>query len=173
MATPPQMDPAALQAIAQRVGPDLAFLSEALKPDPAAPKARTTNTTVISAISGCPGMSAIGADVEAKIEELEGALKRAGCLTDQLDKLEGVPRRSALLIYWKLFQKEPGLMKELEAKPVKLDRKTEELSQEVVNMGTKLLMQAQMLVPNFRWIEATLAVARTSALIANQLCATS
>lgn len=163
------MDPAQMQAIAERVGPDLAFLAEALKPDPAAPKARVSNTTVFSAISGCPGMSAIGKDVEAKTAEIEGALKRSGCLTDQLDKLEGTPRRSALLIYWKLFQKHPSMLKELEAAPVTLEQKTDELISEVVQMGTKLLMQAQMLVPNFRWIEATLAVARASALIANQL----
>ena len=71
-------------------------------------------------------------------------------------------RQSVLLLLYQLNQQRPNFQ-------VDLASDAADHAEKILAFATKLLMQAQVYLPNAKWVQPTLAVARASALIANSL----
>lgn len=154
---------------------DLQYLVTKLKPDAADPDASVSVLKVIATLGGAPvlcermeaGWEKFGEVVDDNVlKRVEDALVEAGGLEEgALDGAcaAGAPRKHALLLYWHMHR---SSMEELAASlPNELDAMRGGANQ----LATQLLMKAQMLMPQQRWVQPTLAVARVSALIANGL----
>uniref|UniRef100_A0A7S3XB41 Uncharacterized protein n=1 Tax=Strombidinopsis acuminata TaxID=141414 RepID=A0A7S3XB41_9SPIT len=141
-------------------------MAEALKPEKEDPNAELSVERVLLACASCPCMlRAIPKDVPSKIDSLESAMKEQNIPMEWLDQASGAVRRHAVAILWQLNRQRAGLKEKDSA----LDGATAQHASVAIQIATKLLMQAQMLFPHQRWVPATLAVARASALVANQL----
>eukprot|EP00967_Tisochrysis_lutea_P092660 scaffold133701_cov30-Tisochrysis_lutea.AAC.4 len=145
---------------------DMKHMAEALKPEKEDPNAELSVERVLLACASCPCMlRAIPKDVPSKIDSLESAMKEQNIPMEWLDQASGAVRRHAVAILWQLNRQRAGLKEKDSA----LDGATAQHASVAIQIATKLLMQAQMLFPHQRWVPATLAVARASALVANQL----
>ena len=156
---------------------DLTHLVTKLKPSESDPDAVVSELSVIVALATTPAMKQLGED-EAQLlgptipgDKAKEALSK---LEDKLEELEAFPKdalnglpecewRNAVLLYWHMY------------KP-KLDEFAAELPGEVDHwrgganqIAIKLLVQSQMLMPQQRWVQVTLAVAKLSALMATAL----
>jgi len=152
---------------------DLQFLAEALKPDPEKPDAAVSQLKVVTAIAGSPimreqmtrGWDQLGEKVDdAVLDKVELALVAEGSLeSGSLQECEALVRKNALMLYWHMHRsKLDALAKEL---PAELDALRGGANQ----LGTQLLIKLQMLLPQQRLVQPTLAVARLSALVSNGL----
>merc|ERR1719424_143930 len=143
---------------------DLAHLASKLQPSNN-PDAPVSTMAVVQALAGCPVMRQVGEEADDEQVGLVESELIDLCAFDtkQLSTLEIVTRRNVILLYWhmhsqKLETLEGGLTEELQ-----------HLRARANQLGTKLLIQAQMLMPQQRWVQQTLAVARVSALMATAL----
>jgi len=148
---------------------DMSHLSEQLKPSPEDPDAPLSTFTVVKALATCPSLKQIDAVtpgdtkiIVETVDKIETALRSAGALTaDEMATCLELPRdhrRNVMLIYWQMYQTK--LDKEIE-----LDNITSGQQQIANRMCTGILVKAQMLLVQNRWVQATLAIARISALI--------
>jgi len=168
-----QMSPEERQRVeqVQKGMADLQHLVVALKPDSADPDASASNLTIVKALAGAPmlcermqqGWDKFGETVDdAVLERLEKALVEMGALEEGALS-ECAARKNALLLYWHMNR---SAHEELAATfPTELDAMRSGMNQ----LATQLLVKAQMLMPQQRWVQQTLAVARVSALVANGL----
>ena len=142
-----------------------------------------------SAIAGAPTHRspsgvALGEDIAIDaLETLRSKLCDSAAVDPAaIDAVTGPARNTALLLYWCLHRQDPRLKaladgisaaavgdEEALAEACGLGEKERAHASMALQMATKLLMQSQMLIPQQRWIQATLAVARASGLIANSL----
>jgi len=152
---------------------DLSYLCGALKPDPESPDARLSDVKVVTALCGAPvlreqmerGWTQLGEKVdEAVLEKLEAAFVAEGSLeAGALSECEAAVRKNALMLYWHMHRSK---MTELaDSLPSELDALRSGANQ----LATQLLIKAQMLMPQQRWVQPTLAVGRLSALVSNGL----
>jgi len=145
---------------------DVTHMSEALKPLPEDPNRTIPVNEVLLALATAPCMCRIiPADVPSKISELEEAMRAEKVDMDWVDKASGAARNHAIAMLWQINRQRAALKE----KDADLDGPTAQHASVAVQLATKLLVQAQMYLPQYRWVHAILAVARTSALIANQL----
>lgn len=160
---------------------DLGHLATQLKPSAEAPDAEVSMHKVMLALSSTPAMNQLGTDDESLLGSTltaEQARERLSKLEDKLESWDAFPVdslnelplpqwRNILLLYWHLYkQKDEAWAAEAkEALEGELDHWRGGANQ----IATKLLIQAQMLLPQQRWVQPTLAVAKTSALLANAL----
>ena len=168
-----QMSPEERQQVeqVQKGMADLQHLAVALKPDSADPDAPVSNLTIVKVLSGAPmlcermqqGWDKFGETVDdAVLDRLEKALVEMGALEEGALS-ECAARKNALLLYWHMNR---TANEELAATfPPELDAMRSGMNQ----LATQLLVKAQMLMPQQRWVQQTLAVARVSALVANGL----
>lgn len=166
MADEEDVDPeqaAAMKGMMQGVVADMGYLSTELKPQPEDPDAHITFGKVVGALAGCPSLADVGA--ECSTESITSIASALSDVVDAaaLDYKEPV-RTNALLIYWQLNRERPGLKDAAE-----LGEETSRQASTALQKCVKLLIQAQMLMPQQRWMQQTLAVARASALVANSL----
>ena len=107
-------------------------------------------------LSVCSALAA-ASQVEDKLEEI-GAFSK-----DALNDLPECEWRNAVLIFWHMYhQKEADFAATL---PGEVDHWRSGANQ----LATKLLIMGQMLMPQQRWVQPTLAIASLSALVANSL----
>jgi len=168
-----QMSPEERQQVeqVQKGMADLQHLAVALKPDSADPDAPVSNLTIVKVLSGAPmlcermqqGWDKFGETVDdAVLDRLEKALVEMGALEEGALS-ECAARKNVLLLYWHMNR---TANEELAATfPPELDAMRSGMNQ----LATQLLVKAQMLMPQQRWVQQTLAVARVSALVANGL----
>lgn len=160
---------------------DLSHLATELKPSEAEPDAEVSMHKVILALSSTPAMAVLGTDenellgktktseeARALLSKVEDKLEELGAFpVDALNDLPLVQWRNVVLLYWHMYK---------QADEAWVESENESLSGEVDHwrgganqIATKLLIHCQMLLPQQRWVQPTLAVARTSALFANAL----
>lgn len=145
---------------------DMTHIAMALQPKPVNPNAQITigNVLLACATSPCIGRT-IPKDVPSKIDELEAAMVEQKVDLSWCDGASGRDRKHAIALAWQINRQRASLKE----KDASLDPNTRQHASVVLQLATKLLVQAQMMFPHQRWVEATLAVARTSGLVANQL----
>lgn len=152
---------------AQRGMQDMQAFCERIKPDPADPDKKLSTFDMITALASCPSFALIGEQCNAAtIDAIEAALLENAAEADAAalrDNTESpTMRRNVLLLFWALYRLKCG-------EGVEVDSMSEQQLQRAKQLATKVLMQAQMLVPQQRWVQATLGVARMSALIVNEV----
>ena len=152
---------------AQRGMQDMQAFCERIKPDPADPDKKLSTFDMITALASCPSFALIGEQCNATtIDAIEAALLENAAEADAAalrDNTESpTMRRNVLLLFWALYRLKCG-------EGVEVDSMSEQQLQRAKQLATKVLMQAQMLVPQQRWVQATLGVARMSALIVNEV----
>ena len=162
-------------AMMQRGMLDLQHLTTKLKPAAENPDAPVSTVTVLKAMAGAPCMKdALGEErvpegIRSKVTDevlttLETALIDAGAFAaGELASCEGDERRNVLLIYWHMHKQN---LPDLEAT---LPQEVDQLRAGANQVVTTLLIKAQMLMPQNRWVQPTLAIARASALISTAL----
>lgn len=154
---------------AQMAMADMTHLSEQLKPSAETPDTPVSTFRVIKGIATCPSLRQIDeitpGDVKVvteTIDKLDAALAEEGAFDDQAreacNELPRPQRRNIMLLYWQMYQNK------LEKK-ITLDDITARQQQITNQIGTSILVKAQMLLVQNRWVQATLAIARVSALI--------
>lgn len=158
---------------------DLTHLVTVMKPSAEDPDAEVPMIKLARALATCPSLEAIGTD-SAKLlgEHLDGAtakenlskvedkLEEVGALkTDELNDMENECHwRNVVLIYWHMYKQSiddefvNGLAGEVDQGRGMANQ-----------LATRLLIQAQMLMPQQRWVQVTIAVAKMSALMATAL----
>eukprot|EP00908_Phaeocystis_cordata_P019350 Transcript_30859.p1 GENE.Transcript_30859~~Transcript_30859.p1 ORF type:complete len:348 (-),score=166.43 Transcript_30859:287-1288(-) len=141
---------------------------ERVKPEPSDPDKTLSTYDMVCALACCPSFEAGGETCNAEtIDKIEQVLLEQALECDASGLRENtespVMRRNVLLLFWALYRTKVG------ADAVELDQMTEQQIMRVKQLATKVLMQAQMLVPQQRWVQATLGVARTSALLVNEV----
>ena len=146
---------------------DMQAFCERIKPDPADPDKKLSTFDMITALASCPSFALIGEQCNATtIDAIEAALLENAAEADAAalrDNTESpTMRRNVLLLFWALYRLKCG-------EGVEVDSMSEQQLQRAKQLATKVLMQAQMLVPQQRWVQATLGVARMSALIVNEV----
>ena len=172
MAQLPEPQRRQLQA-AQMAMADITYLSEQIKPSKEAPDAPISTFTLIKAIATCPSMKQIDevtpGDKKVFVEtvdKMEAALREAGAFDAEAvaacQELTRPQRRNVNCLYWAMYQVK------LE-KLVELDDITGRQQQICTQIGTGILVKAQMLIVQNRWVQAVLAIARVSALISCRL----
>jgi hypothetical protein len=145
---------------------DMGHMAKALSLNEEDPNADIPMEKVFLAIATCPCMSrSIPKDAPSKIDVLEAALKAEKVDMAWVDQAAGPARKHAVALLWQLNRQRASLKAQDEA----VDRMTRQHASVALQIGTKLLMQAQMMFPHQRIVPSTLCVARASALLANQL----
>ena len=152
----------------QRGMMDMGAFCERVKPEPSDPDKTLSTYDMVCALACCPSFEAGGETCNAEtIDKIEQVLLEQALECDASGLRENtespVMRRNVLLLFWALYRTKVG------ADAVELDQMTEQQIMRVKQLATKVLMQAQMLVPQQRWVQATLGVARTSALLVNEV----
>ena len=152
----------------QRGMMDMSAFCEKIKPEPSDPDKPLSTYEMVSAFATCPSFEN-GGDLcdPATIDAIETVLLEQADEADAAGLRENkeapaAMRRNVLLLYFALYRLKVG-------EAVTLDAPTEQHIMRVKQLATKVLMQAQMLVPQQRWVQATLGVARLSALLVNEL----
>eukprot|EP00965_Chrysotila_dentata_P032786 1092922-Pleurochrysis_carterae.AAC.2 len=153
-----------MQGVMNNVIADMTFISTELKPDAADPDAEVSFASIIRTLCAVPSLKELGDDAETTEQVLSALQEHEAIDKAAIDGLEGTARRNVVLLYWQLNRQRKAL-----ADAVTLDEKTQKQASEVLRAITKLLLQSQMMMPQQRWIQQTLAVARASALVANSL----
>jgi len=170
-----------MQAMQQRMQDgmhDMKHLAEQFKPDAADPDAPVSLLRVIRALASAPLLAKLpteegdAADAESAVAEctdevlskLEAAFVAAGAFdAGALAECAALERRNVLLLFWHMYQSHlPELASSLTGGVVSL---TSFLN----SQATKLLVRAQMLMPQQRWVQPTLAIAHASALLSTAL----
>lgn len=152
---------------------DMQHLAHKLRPMPEDPDAVVAHEAVIQALVSAPSFQELsedddGGDAYDDMPKIEAILNDCAAFGEDgaaLKDLEGTPRRNAILLYYKLNQQRP----KLEAAGLQLAEETECRASAALQKATKMLVQSQMLMPQQRWVQATLGVAKASALVANSL----
>ena len=145
---------------------DMGHIAKALQPTPEDPNAPISIERVLLACATCPCMTrTIPDNVPSKIDELEEFMKAEKVDMEWVKETSGESRRHAIALLWQLNRQRASLKE----KDAALDGATAQHCSVAVQLATKLLVQSQMMFPHQRWVEATLGVARASALVANQL----
>ena len=157
---------------------DLKHLCDKLKPSAVDPDAEVSLLQVVRALASAPIMSKLPTEEEqraaaesalaecddATLAKVEAALVEAKAFeAEALAECEAVERRNVLLLYFHMHQSN---MPELSAA---MPGGLEAMRGYINSIATKLLIKAQMLMPQQRWVQPTLAIARASALIATAL----
>jgi len=177
--TPEQMQQMqAMQARMQDGMSDLKHMAEQLKPDTSDPDAPVSLLRVVRALATAPMLSklptnedelsaaesALAEITDDVLAKLEAAFVDAGSLeAGALEACAALERRNTLLLFWHMHQSN---MTELAAS---LPHGVKSFTSYLNQLGTKLLVRSQMLMPQQRWVQSTLAVAHASALIATAL----
>jgi len=152
---------------------DMTHLSEVLKPSTTAPDMPLSDFIVIKGLATCPSMQQIDKQtpgdtkiIVETIDKIEGALRDEGALDVALiaecNALPRPQRRNVMLLYYQMrcFKWEATLT---------LDNVSQAQSSMAHGIALNNLVKAQMLLPQNRWVQATLAVARVSALLSCKL----
>mmetsp|Transcript_2101 Transcript_2101/g.4553 ORF Transcript_2101/g.4553 Transcript_2101/m.4553 type:complete len:306 (-) Transcript_2101:385-1302(-) len=143
---------------------DLDTLSRLLRPHPAAPDAAVGTVDVLRALSACPAIQscpAVHADATPELQAFEAWVLSVNALTQrQLSALSTSEHRALLLLCFRLMQR---------CCPVVLDAASEAAQCTVNEIATRVLMQAQMLMPRNSWVQQQLAIARTAVLLQSRL----
>ena len=152
---------------AQRGMQDMSAFCERIKPDPADPDKALSTCDMVTALASCPSFALIGEQVNAEtVDAIERVLLEQALESDAAglrDNTESPSmRRNVLLLFWALYRHKVG-------DAVEVDAMSEQQLQRAKQLATKVLMQAQMLVPQQRWVQATLGVARMSSLLVNEV----
>jgi len=144
---------------------DLAHLTEKLAPSETDPDVSVSLLRVIQALATSPIMSRLGeACDEEVLKKLEDGLVAAEQLeANAVASCSALERRNVLLLFWHMNQSN---LTELAAA---VTPEVNHLRGGANELATQLLIKAQMLMPQRRWVQPTLAVARASALISNAL----
>jgi len=152
---------------AQRGMADMSAFCERIKPDPADPDKPLSTCDMVTALASCPSFALIGEQCNSvTVDAIERVLLEqceeadAAGLRDNTESPS--MRRNVLLLFWALYR-----LKVADA--VEVDAMSEQQLQRAKQLATKVLMQAQMLVPQQRWVQATLGVARMSSLLVNEV----
>jgi len=160
---------------------DLKHIAEKLKPSVENPDAEVSLLTIVRALASAPILGelptappeqkesaekAVAECTNEVLGKLEKAFVKAGAFEDgALSDCDATEGRNTLLLYFHMYQQNPEL-KELVAE---MPPGVEALRGYVNGLATKLLIKAQMLMPQQRWVQPTLAIARASALISTAL----
>jgi len=160
---------------------DLGHIATQLKPADDDPDAEVSMHKVMLALSSTPAMQQLGTDenqllgstktgdearallskVEDKLEEMEAFP------VDALNDLPQLQWRNIVLLYWHLYKQKDEAW--FEENKDSLEAEVDHWRGGANQLATSLLIKAQMLLPQQRWVQPTLAVARVSALMANAL----
>lgn len=152
---------------AQRGMQDMSAFCERIKPNPSDPDKSLSTSEIVAALASCPSFATIGEQCNADtIDAMERCLLEQASDADAAALRENTEspemRRNVLLLFWALYR-----IKLNDA--VEMDDMTSQQLQRAKQLATKVLMQAQMLVPQQRWVQATLGVARMSAMLVNEV----
>jgi len=169
------------QAMAQQqqTMKDVGAYCQGVKPDGANPNKELSTVDCMCAMATCPSFEALhetikNLDAEEKKKTVMGfiTLERAlmehaseedaAGLRDSKDVSGAEKRRALLLLMWVLYRAKAG-------DSVPLDERFMGFVEGSKRLATKVLMQAQMLLPQQRWIKATIATSRLAALLVNEL----
>ena len=172
MAQLPEPQRRQMQA-AQMAMADMTHLSEQIKPSKEAPDTPISTFAVIKAIATCPSMKQIDEItpgdkkvIVETVDKIEAALSEEGAINAEAlaacQELTRPQRRNVNCLYWAMYQVK------LE-KAVELDEITGRQQQICTQIGTGILVKAQMLIVQNRWVQAVLAIGRVSALISCRL----
>jgi len=157
---------------------DLKHICEQLKPAADDPDAAVSLLKVVRALATAPLLLRLPSDADEReaaekaldecddeqLRKLEAAFVAAGALEEgALATCEADERRNVLLLYWHMHQSNMPNLKA--ALPTGVDQMRSYLN----NLATKLLVRAQMAMPQQRWVQPTLAVAHASALVSTAL----
>jgi hypothetical protein len=168
---------AAKQKQMQQGMADMSHLVAKLKPSADAPDAPVAQHDVMLALASAPIMKGLGEDesqllggtiagdkAKEALSQLEDKLEAIGAFPkDCLNDLDECTWRNAVLLYWHLHK---GSQEAFAATlPGELDHYRGGVNQ----FATKLVIMAQMLFPQQRWVQVTLAIAKFSALLANAM----
>jgi len=160
---------------------DLGHLATQLKPSAEDPDAEVSMHKVMLALASTPAMAALGTDDEALLgstktadearallSKVEDKLEEFGAFpVDALNDLPPTQWRNCVLLYWHMYKTKDEAWAEAEKEA--LGGEVDHWRGGANQIATSLLVKAQMLLPQQRWVQPTLAVARASALIANAL----
>jgi hypothetical protein len=156
---------------------DLGHVVTKLAPSKEDPDAVVPQHKVMIALASAPCMDVLGLDesqllgptmdadkAKEALSKLEDKLEEIGAFPkDSLNDLSECHWRNAVLLYWHLHK---ASQEEFAATlPGEIDHFRGGANQ----FATSLLIKCQMAMPQQRWVQVTLAVARLSALVANAL----
>jgi len=145
---------------------EMQHMAMALQPSPVDPNAPVTLEKILLTCASAPGMLAsIPESHPSKPEVMEEALKKADINLDWIGTSEGMTRKNAICLCWKVNRQRAELKKTDD----ELDVPSQQHASACHQIAMKLLMQAQMVMPSQGWAAASVGVARASALVANQL----
>ena len=154
---------------------DLQHLTQKLKPATENPDAPISTLDVLKVMASAPCMKEQLGDekvpenirsvvTEDILTKMETALVDAGAFAAaDLASCEGHERRNLLLLYWHMHKQN---IAELEAS---LPKEVDMMRSGANQVATGLLVKAQMLMPQNRWVQPTLAIASVSALVSTAL----
>ena len=149
-----------------------------MRPDPDKPDQEYSTIDVLTAITCCTSFEALHENIKSLeaddkkkvvmafigLEQwlLENAVE-ADASGLKASKSAGADKKRALLLMlWLLYRVKAGDAVELDARMLGYVEGTKRLA-------TKVLMQAQMILPQQRWVKAVVATSKLSALMVNEL----
>lgn len=162
----------------QQTARDVGVFCQGIKPDIADPNKELSTVDVLSAMATCPSFDALHENIKG-LEAAEKkkvivafiALERALLEQATEEDARGLreskdcgaeKRRALLLLLWLLYRAKASDTLEMDDRFLGYVEGSKRLA-------TKVLMQAQMMLPQQRWIKATLGTSRLSALLVNEL----
>jgi len=160
---------------------DLKHIADKMKPNAENPDEKVSLLRVVRALASAPILAELPTEPAEQKEAAEAAAAevtndilgklekffiKAGALKEgDLSDCDAIEGRNTLLLYFHMYQSNPT-MKELVAE---MPGGVEALRAYVNRQATNLLIKAQMLMPQQRWVQPTLAIAGASALISTAL----
>ena len=165
-------------AAQQQIARDAGAFCQAMRPDPDKPDQEYSTIDVLTAITCCTSFEALHENIKSLeaddkkkvvmafigLEQwlLENAVE-ADASGLKASKSAGADKKRALLLMlWLLYRVKAGDAVELDARMLGYVEGTKRLA-------TKVLMQAQMILPQQRWVKAVVATSKLSALMVNEL----
>jgi len=156
---------------------DMGVFMRFLKPTAEEPNKLLGTVDVLAALAECPSFANLTEAIKKAPADqqkttiraflmIEKTLKEMATTADAAalseSKAKPESRRPLLLLLLVLYKNKLG-------SAVELDEMTTHYMEATKRLATQLLMHAQMVLPQQRWVHATLAVARVSALLVNEL----
>jgi len=165
-------------AAQQQIARDAGAFCHAMRPDPDDPDKVPSTVDVLNAITCCTSFEALHDNIKSQEGDdkkkvimafinlerwlLENAVEADVSGLKASKDAGAEKKRALLLLLWILYRVKAGDAVELDARMLGYVEGTKRLA-------TKVLMQAQMMLPQQRWIKAVLATSRLSALVVNEL----
>ena len=165
-------------AAQQQIARDAGAFCHAMRPDPADYDKMPTTVDVLTAITCCTSFEALHENIKSQEGDEKKKVIMAfinlerwlleNMVAEDVSGLKAFKdagaekKRALLLLLWVLYRVKADDAVEIDARMLGYIEGTKRLA-------TKVLMQAQMMLPQQRWIKAVLATSQLSALFVNEL----